>query len=255
MVRARQVRGHHTDTYTASYDEARAARSDSTALGDLFYNHTGRTVYKWTHYLPAYDEVLQHFRAGFPLSDGGHRPLRMLELGVFHGGSLQIWRQFFGPDASIWGIDINPECEAVDDPNLEVRIGSQADPAFLTAVVQEMGGVDLVVDDGSHIARHQRASFETLFPLLSDGGVYVVEDTHTSYWWDYGGSYRLRRSFLGLTKQLIDDMHAWYHGHGSNNPVRADLSISKITIYDSIVAIHKLARSRPMVVRFGRDSF
>ena len=106
----------------------------------------------------------------------------MLEIGVFMGGSLALWRKFLGPDAVIFGIDINPSCIAFDGQFACVRIGSQDDPQFLRSIVAEMGGIDVVLDDGSHIASHQRASFDLLFPLLSDGGHYIVEDMHTAYW-------------------------------------------------------------------------
>ena len=104
----------------------------------------------------------------------------MIEIGVFEGGSLDMWQRYLGADASIVGIDINPGCaDRVDPPNV-VHIGSQADRAFLEGVVAEFGAPELILDDGSHIARHQRASFEILFPLLQDGGLYIIEDTHTS---------------------------------------------------------------------------
>jgi len=255
LGKARRLRGHCTIFFDATHAEALQAGAGDTKFGALFFAHEGRSIYKWTDYLTAYDEQLERFRPGFPLEGGGHRPLRLLELGVLHGGSLQLWRSYFGPDAAIWGIDINPLCAAVDDPDLEVRIGSQADPEFLEGVVAEMGGVDLVIDDGSHVAKHQRASFELLFPLLTDGGLYVVEDTQTSFWWDYGGGYRRRGSFLALTKDLIDDMHSHYHGHRQKSPVHADRWVPKLTIYDGMVVIQKKARARPMVVRFGQESY
>lgn len=253
--KARQRRGHDAAFFGTSYQQALTKGGDSTDFGRVFFAHDGRSVWKWTHYLPAYDEQLQRFRQGFPLDSGGHRPLRVLELGVFHGGSLQLWREYFGPEASIWGIDFDPSCKAVDDPDLEVRIGSQTDADFLHGVVAEMRGVDIVIDDGSHQAKDQRASFEILFPMLADGGLYVVEDTHTSFWRDFGGGYRSRSSFISLTKDLIDDMHSWYHSHRPKSSVDAKLWIPKVTIYDSMVCIQKMARVRPTVVRFGEESW
>lgn len=250
----RRWRGLDSTSFEVSPDQAlkpgKAPGGDS--IEALFSAHKGHLIHKWMHYLPAYDEQFERFRDGFPLPGRGYRPLRMLELGVFHGGSLQLWRRYFGPDAAIWGVDVNPACTSVADGDVEVRIGSQADPAFLRAVVAEMGGVDIVLDDGSHVAKHQRVSFETLFPMLSDGGLYVVEDTHTAYWRDYGGG--RRRGFLGLTGGLIDDMHGWYHGRKPNLAVEATRWIPKVTVYDSMVAIEKRARERPMVVRIGKKS-
>ncbi len=67
-----------------------------------------------------------------------------------------------------------------DAPN-QVRIGSQDDPAFLRSVIDEMGSPDIILDDGSHVSDHQKISFETLWPLLKVGGLYVIEDLHTAY--------------------------------------------------------------------------
>jgi len=154
-----------------SHDEARAAGVGDSEIGALYLGHRGRHVDKWAHYLGAYEEQLGPFRRGFPNRDGSLRPLRILEIGVYKGGSLQLWRRYFGAQASVWGIDADPACSAIDDPDLEIRIGSQQDRRFLEGVVDEMGGVDVVIDDGSHQADHQRASFEVLFPLLSEGGM------------------------------------------------------------------------------------
>lgn len=224
--------------YSITPEQARTAGAASTDLGRIFLELSDRPVFKWSHYLHAYEAEFSAFR--------GH-PIRMLEIGVYKGGSLQVWRDYFGPDATIFGIDIDPTCAEIDnDDGITVRIGSQDDPAFLTRVVDEMGGVDIILDDGSHVARHQRTSFETLFPLLSEGGVYAVEDLHTSYWSDYGGRYGRGRGFIELAKNLIDDMHGWYHVKRSHHAkIDAKLTIPKIVIYDSIAFIHKAKKAPP----------
>jgi hypothetical protein len=177
-----------------------------------------------------------------------------LEIGVSHGGSLQLWRKFFGPDATIVGIDVDPRCAAFDDDVATVRIGSQNDTDFLTSIVAEIGGVDVVVDDGSHVARDQRAAFATLFPLLSSGGVYVVEDLHTSYWANFGGGYRRRGAFIEVVKNLLDDMHHWYHGNGHRVDL-GDGAVRSMSLYDSLAFIYKGDPVRPMTIRAGEPSF
>lgn len=253
-VNALRGRGDGLDVhdFMTSLEEARRAGVGDTDLGALFLNHQGRSVFKWTQYLGAYDEQFSPFRDGFAAPDGTIRPLRMLEIGVLDGGSLQIWRKYFGPTAIITGVDINPRAAAIDDPDIRVRIGSQDDPEFLRDVVAEMGGVDIVVDDGSHVVAHQRASFEILFPLLSDGGVYAVEDLHTSYWARWGGGYGRTSSFIELSKKLIDDMHGWYHEAGDRVGVGAVTQIPKITFYDSVMFVSKAQRARPTSVQFGK---
>ena len=252
----RRLRGFDTGSFSGSIDEANRQRLDRTEFGRLFLEHDGRAVAKWDQYLPAYDEQFQPYRAGFPTESGEVRPLRFLEIGVQHGGSLQLWRKFFGPAAEIWGIDYDDRCQAVDDPDLRVRIGSQNDPEFLRRVVSEMGGVDIVLDDGSHIAKHQRTSLETLFPLLSKGGIYAAEDLHTSYWLDFGGRYGRGGSYIEVVKRVIDDMHGWYHPKRARIPVVAGKTqIDRITVYDSVVFMHKQDRIRPTVLRIGEQSF
>ncbi len=238
-------------SFKGTSEAALAQGADSSDLGRIFFDHDGRLVDKWTHYLPAYDEQFAPYREGFPLADGTTRPVRILEMGISQGGSLQMWRRYFGPEAVIWGIDINPEVLGIDDPDLEVRVGSQADPDFLRGIVEEMGGVDIVLDDGSHVASHQRESLRVLFPLLEDGGLYVVEDLHTSYWYEFEGGYRRSGAFLEVVKDLIDDMHAWYHKKPARSPIDAVGNVPRITIYDSVVFLRKASRTRPMYVRRG----
>ncbi len=215
------------------------------AFSTLFYGYDGdHLINKWNHFLPIYSRLFAPYRNGMP--DG--RPLRFLEIGVYEGGSLDLWRRFFGESAILYGIDVDPRCAVFDGRAAQVRIGSQADPAFLRSVVAEMGGVDIVLDDGSHVASHQRVSFETLFPLLAEDGLYVAEDLHTSYWRDYEGGYRRKGTFLEMTKAFIDDMHAWYHDRGAREIGRG---IGAIHVYDSIVAFEKGGGERPFHTTIG----
>jgi cephalosporin hydroxylase len=171
---------------------------------------------------------------------------------VFKGGSLNMWREYFGPKATIFGIDINPDCATYATAPNQVRIGSQADPAFLKSVVDEMGAPDIILDDGSHFASHQRASFRALWPLLKDGGLYVIEDTHTSYWpGQCEGGYRRTGTAVELAKTLIDDMHGWYHTKGSKEAARD--SIRAIHIYDSLFVVEKGKVDPPKHIMIGHD--
>jgi len=105
---------------------------------------------------------------------------RMLEIGVKDGASIRMWRDFF-PQAEIVGIDINPKCARHAGCNVTVKIVDQGDLAAMRAFVTRAGGFDVIIDDGGHTMRQQIMSFEVLFPKLADGGIYFIEDTHTSY--------------------------------------------------------------------------
>jgi len=204
------------------------AAKASSDLAKLFFAHHGRPIYKPLHYFDIYDRHFFKWRG---------KPVRLLEIGVWQGGSLDLWRKYFGPQATIFGIDIDPDCAArADHPN-QVRIGSQDDPEFLDRVVDEMGPPDIVLDDGSHIGRHQSASFHALFPRLAEGGLYVIEDLCTSYWPSHEGGFRKKSSGIELAKQVIDDMHAAYHFRRPKTP--ADEQIPAVHVYNSTVVIEK----------------
>lgn len=233
-----------------------AAFTDGTDAGQLMDGHTGRVMHKWRQYPSAYDCEFAAYRDGFRGEDGVLRPLRFLEIGVSEGGSQVFWRTYFGPDATVFGIDIDPTCADLVDPSVShVRIGSQADPQFLRSVVAEMGGVDVVLDDGSHVADHQRASFATLWPLLTVGGVYVIEDTHTSYWERFGGGLRREGTAVEQAKDVVDDMHRWYYRELGSDDVMAPVipNVASVTFYDSVIAYRKRATVQPARVVRGRE--
>lgn len=236
------------ESFAKEVDAEAMRRSAQGDMARLFYGHQGRLANKWDHYLPIYERHMGRFRKQ------REQPVRLLELGVSHGGSLQLWRTYFGPTARIFGVDVNPLCRAVDDADLCVRIGSQADPEFLTRVVGEMEGVDIVVDDASHVATHQRISFQTLFPLLGPGGIYIAEDLHTSYWYSYGGGLGRQGSFIEEMKHLIDDIHVSFSQARPRFP-EIYRTVESIHFYDSIVVIEKGPESEHFHTKVGRPSF
>ena len=220
-----------------------ASNAQATVVEDMFWSNEGPVVHKWHHYLPIYDRYLTPWRG---------RPVRMLEIGVSRGGSMQLWRRFLGPDAVLFGIDIDPACAVFDGQSAQVRIGSQTDTGFLRRVIAEMGGVDIVLDDGSHASAHIRASLDVLFPLLSNGGLYLIEDLHACYWRSFGGGYRRRGSFIEVVKTMVDDMHHWYHTQGER--IAATMGhLGAIHVYDSLVVLEKASVTPPRHSQRGFD--
>jgi hypothetical protein len=220
--------------YAESPDEKPAP--DNSELALILNAHEGNIVTKWHHYPEIYEEHFSRFRG---------TGVRFLEIGVSRGGSLDIWRKYFGENATIFGIDIDTDCTQYDGLSGSVRIGSQADADFLTAVVDEMGGVDIVIDDGSHNSRHIRKTLELLFPKLSNGGVYMIEDLHCAYLPRFGGGYRWPWSFTVTIKRLVDDMHHWYHSHGRKHGAISN-ALYGMHVYDSIVVLDKRLTSQPV---------
>jgi hypothetical protein len=206
----------------------------SGPIYEAFFASGTRKVHKWIHYLDVYERYLGRYR---------NTDFRILEIGVFDGGSLEMWRRYFGAAATIVGVDINPQCaQRVHSPNI-VRIGSQADRSFLEKVVADLGPFDVILDDGSHIAEHQRASLDILFPTLREGGIYIIEDTHTSYWPDWSGGYRRRTSIIEVVKRMVDDLHGWYHNHSTQSTARD--WIDSIHFHDSMIILEKARKSQP----------
>ncbi len=210
-------------------------------LLDIFTDPDKLRVHKWHHYIPVYDRYFAPFRG---------RPIKFLEIGVSDGGSLDMWRRYFGDEAVIFGVDIDERCAEFDGRSAQVRIGSQDDPTFLGRVIDEMGGVDLVLDDGSHVMEHIRASLAAIFPRLSAGGTYMIEDLHTAYWERYGGGPQEPGNVFNLMRALVDDMHHWYHREGVQAPGIGD-GISGMHIHDSIVVLEKGPVFRPEHSKIG----
>lgn len=211
---------------------------------------------KWAHYFGTYAALFGPHRSG---------PMRVLEIGVFKGNSLQLWRKYFHhPETVVVGIDIDPECARFDAPaeQRHVRIGSQADPEFLRRVVNEFGPFDLIIDDGSHHSSHMIASFNALYrDGLKDDGIYFAEDLHANYWFPWRDS---RRAFLDVCKELLELMQAHYtkawHDDWTRERVGAPLTvevpeitlmIKEIRVFDSMVAVYKTRQRhlpRPLAI-------
>lgn len=145
---------------------------------------------KESHFIEAYQK---HF--------AGLNPKRVLEIGVQGGGSLKIWRDMF-PEAEIVGVDIDPECKKHEDERITVQIGSQSDVKFL----ESLGEFDIIIDDGGHTMTQQQVSLKWLMPQLREGGIYVIEDLHTSYWIQFKD---IEHSTIEEIKTLIDDLHTY----------------------------------------------
>jgi hypothetical protein len=140
-----------------------------------------RPMHKWHHYFEVYDRLFTNFRHSNPT---------ILEIGVQGGGSLEMWRWYFGDAARIYGMDLDPNSRRNEDVATRVFIGDQADRNFLRDVRRQIGVADIIIDDGGHLANQQITSFEELYSMLSENGIYVVEDTHTAVW---GGRYNDRQ--------------------------------------------------------------
>ncbi len=133
------------------------------------------------------------------------RGITFVEVGVLNGGSLFMWRALFGPDARIIGIDLNPEAKRWEAEGFEIHIGSQSDPAFWETFFAGVGPIDILLDDGGHTFEQQIITTDCVLPHVRDGGMLVVEDTHTSYLARFGGP--SRHSFVSYAKNRVDGVN------------------------------------------------
>lgn len=205
-----------------------------------------RLLHKWVHYFDIYHRHLAPYRG---------KAITLVEFGVFHGGSLRMWRDYFGRRARIVGVDIDPRCAELAERGTEVVTGDQEDREFLARLRDGLGTIDLVIDDGGHTMGQQIATFEELWPAVRDGGLYVVEDLHTSYWEEFGGGWRQPGTFIEYAKGLVDEMHTWHTRERGHQPSDWTRSIAGMHIYESVIVLDKADVPEPVVRKMGRPVF
>jgi len=171
----------------------------------------------------------------------------VFEIGIWQGGSLNLWKSYFGPNARIVGIDIERECLAIEEDQIAIRIGDQSDPAFLSSLVDEFGAPDIVIDDGRPQTGHINPTFDFLYPKQPKNSVYVVEDTFLGYRDEWRSKDNRRSSFIERTKDMIDLLHAHYRGVNVEKNDFANSTLG-IHIYDAIIVFEKQSINRRVAV-------
>lgn len=198
-------------------------------LHRYFLNNGGKRLHKWVHYFDIYERHFARFRDTEPT---------VLEIGVAGGGSLAMWKDYFGQGSRIVGLDVDPSCRQHAAQGVDVVTGSQDDPAVIDLLVDRYGPFDVVIDDGSHIAAHVCQTFRLLYHRMSPTGVYLVEDLHTQYWKPYGGGLRREGTFIELSKALVDELNA-FHFRKLPETSAFTRSTDSMTFYDSIVVFER----------------
>lgn len=195
--------------------------------------------------------------------------IKLLEIGIGGyespdqgGESLRMWKAYF-PKAQIFGIDIYDK-KSHDESRIKTFQGSQTDERFLSDLVGKIGGVDIIVDDGSHYSHHVKEAFRILFPLLNDSGIYVVEDLQTSYWdnlagQNWGGSPNLSADFTSMNflKNLVDGLNYEEFTDNDYTPSYYDMNIVAIHFYHNMAFIQKGANNEGSNIlgrRFSKSS-
>lgn len=167
------VRGFH---FPATWETGKASvrgpliksSADPNPLQRFFdERRVGRGIWKWEHYFPIYHRHLSKFRG---------KNAHVMEVGIFSGGSLDMWKDYFGPDAKIYGVDIQKACLAYADERTQIIIGDQGDRQFWSQVRKQVPQLDIFIDDGGHHHEQQIVTLEEVLPHLRPGGVYICED-------------------------------------------------------------------------------
>jgi len=158
-------------------EETRKSNASAPNRFEEFYNArtTGRGIWKWNHYFEIYQRYFQKFVG---------RDVNILEIGVYSGGSLDMWRDYFGEHCRIFGVDIFPGCATYENEFTKILIGDQASPDFWASTVKQIPMMDIVIDDGGHETQQQIVTLERMFPHIRPGGVYLCEDitgTHNDF--------------------------------------------------------------------------
>lgn len=235
-------------------------------LVDLYQSHEGKVSDKWWSYLQTYDGLF---------SDYSNRPIRILEIGIQNGGSLEIWAKYFPNAEVIVGCDINPLCSQLSytDSRIAVVVGNANEEKTLAAIMEESDKFDIIIDDGSHQSKDIIKTFSLYYPLIKEGGLFIVEDLHCSYWEEYQGGIEAPHSSINFFKRLSDYVNSehWgvdipidtmlsYYSNQYNlhfNPISLK-QITEVRFRNSIVAVLKgSAEANSLGIRIvsGKDAY
>ena len=208
----------------------------------VFDEHNGNGILKWSHYPEIYDKHFTKYR---------DLPINILDIGILNGGSLQIWEKYF-PRAKIFAIDIDEKCKQYESDRTKIFIGDQADKFFLRNVKAQVPQIDIIIDDGGHRAEQQINTFEEMYYHLKTTGVYLIEDIELNYRQD-----KKPGNFMDLMKSKIDELNIRrtlpLRTSLSNNwkdlEVRFTNTTNSITFYDNVVVIEKDNIKTPREIR------
>ncbi len=189
------------------------AASEDNPLWEYFQNHKeGHGILKWNHYFEVYHRHLHKFVG---------RKVDILEIGIFSGGSLEMWRSYLGAQCHVYGIDIEPACKAYENDHVSVFIGDHADRAFWRPFKDSVKGVDILIDDGGHTPEQQQTTLEEMLQHIRPGGVYICEDTTCAF-----------NRFSAFASGLVNDLNSW-------NPVPGlSDELERTTFQSAIHSIH-----------------
>lgn len=212
-------------------------------LADYFWNKDKKlSVHKWHHYFKIYNHHFKRFIGKNPT---------ILEIGIYKGGSLEMWNDYFDGKCQIYGIDNNKNClnvpNVLEVDNINVTLGDQSNRDFWKEYLKDKPKFDIVIEDGGHTMTQQIVTYEELIDHVSDNGVYLCEDLHTSYWGEWGGKLKDPNTFIEYSKSFVDMLN-YYHiqSHKSSKKLNEKdeeiykkfrRRIQSVHYYDSVIVL------------------
>ena len=189
------------------------------------YKNLKHVSIKCDTYFQVYEELFNKYVG---------KKITFVEIGVLHGGSLFMWREYFGKNARIIGIDLNDKAKELEKYGFEIFIGSQSDKNFWKSFYNKVGKIDILLDDGGHGNEQQIITLNEAIQNTNDDGIIVIEDTHTSYLKKFGNPSKY--SFINYSKYLIDVVNSRFPEINNNNNNFKN-KIYSVFFYESIVSI------------------
>jgi len=200
---------------------------------------------KHTNYFKIYDDLFSSYK---------NKKMTFVDIGVFSGGSLFMWKNFFGKKAKIIGVELNPIAKQFEKHGFKIFIGDQSSENFWKKFFKKVGKVDIVLDDGGHTNYQQIITTNSCVPNIKDGGLMVTEDIHASYIKKkfYNPS---RYSFVNYNKKIIDDINYRFPNLSSfKNSLNK--YIYSVENFESIVSFkinRQLCKNNEMIVNKGKN--
>ena len=189
------------------------------------YKNLKRVSLKCDTYFQVYEEMFNKYVG---------KKITFVEVGVLQGGSLFMWREYFGKDARIIGIDLHPNAKELEKHGFEIYIGSQSDKNFWRNFYTKVGKIDILLDDGGHVNDQQIVTLSESVNNINDDGIIMTEDVHTSYFKKFGNPSKY--SYINYSKYLIDVVNSRFpETEIKKNNFRN--KIYSISFYESIVAM------------------
>mmetsp|Transcript_12824 Transcript_12824/g.39726 ORF Transcript_12824/g.39726 Transcript_12824/m.39726 type:complete len:358 (-) Transcript_12824:63-1136(-) len=201
LLLSQAPRGHgaqylegRNSTAAVAAQQSNGTQAPVTFRGFYDAHASGRGIWKWNNALDSYQ---RHF-AGYV-----GQPTALAEVGVQSGGSILMWQAVLGANCRVYGLDINPACQQFADTTTSITIMDQGDlnawNSFFSSLHSAGSALDVLVDDGSHLAPHMALTLQMSFPQTKAGGYVAIEDIHGQHYVE---------SFFNPAAQSIGQWHA-----------------------------------------------